>query len=354
MDGDKLFALRTAVASRRPWWLLPIGAQQVVAPRPDTADSTPPRGQRFRCVLLQALDADDSATIPTDAAAAGISCQCVPPTTASPATAIAVVAEGNRTFLSIEMRYAAPTVCSEVVLTAMAPKPAAALEAGGEASNEQATDAVTDAAAPPRLPPFRLEVFEASETANSSSATSTRDREGGGAEGDGVWRLLHCQPMPTEEEMCNAGRSAVRCFLPHAVPVVAVPLPSSTGEAAPSAPSPLAGLLDADGCILRWPSKQKQQLLVVSYLALHLLPGRDYAEAEIDWLICTTFARSATKAPDCPTVRKEFERRGLAVREAGGGAFRAVPNKLDDVRSALQLDEAAPPSQTGLSPLSLA
>ena len=38
---------------------------------------------------------------------------------------------------------------------------------------------------------------------------------------------------------------------------------------------------------------RKQQIAVVTYLALHLVPGRLYSEAEVDWLICTRHARSA-------------------------------------------------------------
>jgi protein-tyrosine phosphatase len=39
-----------------------------------------------------------------------------------------------------------------------------------------------------------------------------------------------------------------------------------------------------------------------------------------DWLIATRF--SSAHVPDCPTVRKEFERRGLVERMPGGGGFR--------------------------------
>jgi hypothetical protein len=45
-----------------------------------------------------------------------------------------------------------------------------------------------------------------------------RGGDGGGG-GGGSWVLLSCCPMPTADELCNAGRDAVRVFLPRAVPV---------------------------------------------------------------------------------------------------------------------------------------
>ena len=48
-DGDKLFAVRTAVVARRPWWALPLAAQLVVAPPPSDQR---PLATHFRCVLL--------------------------------------------------------------------------------------------------------------------------------------------------------------------------------------------------------------------------------------------------------------------------------------------------------------
>ena len=55
---------------------------------------------------------------------------------------------------------------------------------------------------------------------------------------------------------------------------------------------------------------------------MQLQDGRRYLECEIDWLIATRFTR--TKVPDCPTIRKEFERHGLVEREPGGGGFRVL------------------------------
>ena len=78
----------------------------------------------------------------------------------------------------------------------------------------------------------------------------------------------------------------------------------------------------------RWPSKQKQQAAATLWLSTQLLEGRLYLEAEIDWLIGTRFSRR--QVPDCPTMRKEFERCGLVEREPGGGGFRVLPAGVQD------------------------
>ena len=59
--------------------------------------------------------------------------------------------------------------------------------------------------------------------------------------------------------------------------------------------------------------EKRQQAAVTTYLALQIVPGRRYAESEVDWLVCTSFARAA-KVPDCATIRKEFARLGLLER----------------------------------------
>ena len=115
--------------------------------------------------------------------------------------------------------------------------------------------------------------------------------------------------MPTAEEMLNTGRGAVRCFLPNSVPVAELP---SEAEAL------FTELLEG-GLLSRWPSKKGAQAKATLWLAMQLQQGRVYLESEIDWLIATRFTR--TKVPDCPTIRKEFERHGLVEREPGGGGF---------------------------------
>ena len=212
LDGDKLFAIRAAVASNRPWWALPIAAQHVAAPRPPQR----PPARHFRCVLLdpagQAAAAERGCAVRFVAGAES--------RVAAPSAA--VVVEGAHSFRALEAAFDAPVLCSEAIVTA------------------DAADA--DA----RVPPFRIECrADASE-----------------------WSVLQVQCMPTAEEMCNAGRGSVRCFLPHAVPMCAPP----NGALALFAP-----LLDS-GLIKRWPSKLKQQRQACLFVALHLLPERSYSE----------------------------------------------------------------------------
>ena len=211
------------------------------------------------------------------------------------------------TFMSFHAVFDMPTLCSEVAITACEFGPAAAVDIADNTASgvgdggENGADADADGSgrsAATRVPPFRV------------------DMQRGGP--DAPWLPLVCQPMPNADELCNQGRGAVRCFLPHAVPLAAVSAESSAA---------VASLLE-DGpghsVLMRWPTKQKQQADATRWLAMHLLPGRSYLEAEMDWLIATHFTRS--KVPDCPTIRKEFERRGLLEREAGGGGFRLVVN----------------------------
>ena len=58
----------------------------------------------------------------------------------------------------------------------------------------------------------------------------------------------------------------------------------------------------------------------------------------LDWLICTAFAPTSKHGralPDCPTIRKELERKGLVARAPGGGGFRARAVELGEAREAL-------------------
>ena len=93
-----------------------------------------------------------------------------------------------------------------------------------------------------------------------------------------------------------------------------------TGNAElPPEAQPLFTELLEGGLLSRWPSKKAAQAKATLWLAMQLQPERVYLESEIDWLIATRFTR--TKVPDCPTIRKEFERHGLVEREPGGGGF---------------------------------
>ena len=103
----------------------------------------------------------------------------------------------------------------------------------------------------------------------------------------------------------------MRCFLPNAV-VVAGGVPPPSGASA----------LFEGGLVKRWPSKHKQQAQIVSWLAAHLVEDALYSDSEIDWLIATRHALSTV--PDCPTIRKEFDRLGLVERQPGGGGFRLL------------------------------
>ena len=293
LDGDKLFVLRVAIASRRPWWQLPVAAQPIAAPRPPTKDGElppPPRACRFRCVLLDERLAAAGSTLEQsrdEMPHSPIKCSFLAvgegAASASATMCAGIVREGEHAFSSIEGCFEAPTTCSEVVVTTADPHG--------------------------RVPPFRIEIH---------------DPDAGG------WRLVQCQPMPTAEEMCDSGRDAVRCFLPAAVPVTDL----SVGSVAK-----LAGLVDQERRVVRWPSKQKQQGLIVSYLALHMLPDRLYSETEVDWLICTRFAPSSKHGsnglPDSPTIKKEFERRGLVERQPGGAGFLPLGCKLKEAMEAL-------------------
>lgn len=292
LDGDKLFHVRACVTVRRPWWSLPIASQCIAAPRP-TARQQP--ATRLRCVLL---DPEGDAArykqtsvrfLPTGGGA--------PVDFLRVSEAVELGEDGPHNFVAFECEFSQPTKCSEVSVMALA-------------------DESSDEGILRRLPPFRIDAWEA-------------DAQ--------EWRILQCQPMPTAEEMCNHGRGAVRCFLPNAVPLAeAITSEGATsaidGRAATVGRDPLERLraqlgtvLEA-GALTRWPTKQKQQAAVVLWLALCFLPARVYHEAEVDWIIGTHFTRE--KVPDCPTIRKEFERYGLVERQPGGGGFQRLEQGL--------------------------
>ena len=57
------------------------------------------------------------------------------------------------------------------------------------------------------------------------------------------------------------------------------------------------------------PTSNPAQAIATLWLAQQMLPDRLYLEGEIDWVIASRLSRK--QVPDCPTVRKEFERYGL-------------------------------------------
>lgn len=294
LDGDKLFAVRAAVASDRPWWALPIAAQHVACPPPEPR----PPSTRFRVVLLDA--APEAPSSPLQALACAAGAQLVARFAAAGDAQLvrsdrSSVLQGGRAFVALEAEFDKPTRCCEVVV--------AAAERDG---------------APPRVPPFLVECLVG---------------EGAGAE----WAALAAQPMPTSEEMCNSGRISARCFLPAAVAVAPLPAGAEALFAALLESGSAGGAGgrggEGPGRIKRWPSKLKQQQQVCLYLALRMLPETVYAEAEIDWLVGAHWSRSTV--PDIPTVRKEFERHGLLERQAGGGGFRLQPGATRDALEAM-------------------
>ena len=280
-------------------------------------------GRCFRCVLLEPLEPGGEVEAEAEAEApAGAFAKFVFGGGAAPVVARGgTVAEGGLRFAALECELAAPAACTEVQCQARSPCCSIARTGADVASLAPhptprprcrhaplpacAPQGGQPGGAPARLPPFRVDVWE---------------------EAGGVWRLLQCQPMPTAEEINNSGRGAVRCFVPYAVPTVA---PPPDVVACPA----LIALVESEGgvAVLKgWPRKQKQQAAATLWLALHLVPGRSYREEEMDWLIGTHFTRA--KVPDCPTIRKEFERCGLVERQAGGGGFQVLP---EGVRRAL-------------------
>ena len=271
LDGDKLFLLRAAVASRRPWWQLPLAAQFVAAPRA-VSDGPPALARLFRCTLLSASteglgtsDATAHSAMPTahfvpTGGGMPLDCRNVP----------GGIEEGAERFTVLQCEFDEPTTCTEVRVSS-----------------------------PTRLPPFRVEALIGAS-----------------------WELLACQPLPTGEEMLNQGRDATRCFLPRAA-VATRGGPELHGLLQMVAERLLAGgIVGQEGGVAvlkRWPSKQKQQAAAVLWLALRLEPSTVYREHEIDWLIGQHYGRA--HVPDCPTIRKEFERHGLVERCAGGGGI---------------------------------
>ena len=167
LDGDKLFVLRTAVAARRPWWALPLAAQLVAAPRPETPPDGRVSATAFRVVLLAPLASTTDAAAPPPA---------LPSTAFVPAGGGAPLAcraadvdavEAEHRFACLECVFESPTSCSEVRVAASSTGAAAAAAGSIET----------------RLPPFRVEFFDGAAC---------------------CWRLLQCQPLPTGEEVLNS------------------------------------------------------------------------------------------------------------------------------------------------------
>lgn len=281
LDGDKLFAVRAAVVCGRPWWALPLSAQALAAPR--TAAARP--ATSFRCVLLDPEERYDESRLAVDFVPVGGGAAAVARPSSEP------VAEAGGSFCAFECEFPHALTCSEVRVRGVG-----------------------------RVPPFRIDVLVGEQPAGAAPH---------------AWAALTAQPMPSRHEMCNEGRAAVRSFLPCALPLA--PLPDGLAARCKQ----VGDLLDSgEPPVLRgWPRKHTQQAAASLWLALHMVPGLGYAEAEVDWLIATHHTRA--RVPDCPTIRKELEAQGLVTRQPGGGAFQLEERAASRALLSLSIPPAA-------------
>jgi biotin operon repressor len=81
-------------------------------------------------------------------------------------------------------------------------------------------------------------------------------------------------------------------------------------------PQELKRLLDAQGRVVRWPSKLRERLLVLDYLAAQFEPGRSYSEREVN---ATLIAQIAFE--DFVTLRRELYDYQLLNRERNGARY---------------------------------
>lgn len=270
---------------------------------------------RYRCVLLDPLRDGEGLYseqntkvqfVPAgeDTRAARMSCY--------------VIHEGSHGFVAFEAVFSQLVACSEVLV----------VNAGIPDPTSTSGDRVE------RVPPLRIDAFYGDE-----------------------WRTIKCHAMPALEEKSSRWRGTVRCFLPKAVPLQGFVVPDAWVSDAVKAElfaeevrsfglqdldmarsrlvaarwlaehtgskSGQGALLLGDPPALRqWPGKDKQQLWAALWLVLHFVPGRLYREAEVDWMIATRFVPA--HVPDCPTIRKELERRSLMERQPGGSGFQVA------------------------------
>ena len=75
--------------------------------------------------------------------------------------------------------------------------------------------------------------------------------------------------------------------------------------------------LNPEGQLVQWPSKQTDQLLVISYLAGKFALGTRYSEAEVTELLKTWHTFS-----DWPLLRRELYNRGYVTRNSDGSNYR--------------------------------
>jgi hypothetical protein len=151
----------------------------------------------------------------------------------------------------------------------------------------------------------------------------------------GTWYTIHCQPMPWEE---GVHKSAVRCFMPHAVPVISFrnsPLNTQRENVLHDMmyqgqlhlEKELGSYMCGDSPVLsQWPGKESLRRKVVHWLFLHFVPDRDYHEVEVDWVIATK--HKIPGMADCAVLRKEFVRCGFMARPGGSSYFQVSSERV--------------------------
>lgn len=102
-------------------------------------------------------------------------------------------------------------------------------------------------------------------------------------------------------------------------------------------PAEVQHFLDADGRIVAWPSKLKDQLAILEYLAAKFEPGRSYTEKEVNHLLAQSIAadRAAThrgqahreRAPDVATLRRALYNYHFLDRERDGSRYWRVEQR---------------------------
>lgn len=94
--------------------------------------------------------------------------------------------------------------------------------------------------------------------------------------------------------------------------------PAAEQPAADNSASPqeFKRLLDAQGRVVRWPSKPRERMFVLDYLAAQFEPGRFYSEREVNAIL---IARITFE--DFVTLRRELCDYGLLNRERNGARY---------------------------------
>jgi hypothetical protein len=78
-------------------------------------------------------------------------------------------------------------------------------------------------------------------------------------------------------------------------------------------------LLDADGRLVRWPTKRPQRMLVLHYLRDRFAPDQVYSEAEVNELL-----KRWHTFEDWALLRRELVDRGYMIRDTAGHEYQVV------------------------------